>query len=179
MRLRSIAFRVFCFVFLLCIAIGVLMIRSPLYALYWHMTNGNRIHFEDCQLELPLLWWRVNTQADATEVVLKRGRIDYKFSLLTDEMHIVHNRTGVVNEQLTKEAQSRMLQELGRNTGSNAERMQISTVVGSFYCVRIHWDKESTDLFCQNATLPWHSSFLGTSFGESEAESLLATLKLR
>lgn len=177
MRLRSIVFGAFYFALLLCIAIGVMMLRSPLYALYWHVTNGSRIQFNGCQLDLPLLWWRVNTQSDATEIVLRRGRIDYQFSLLTDEMHIVHNQVGEVNEQVTREAQSRMLQEFSRRPGTNVERIQISTVLGSFYCVRIHWAKEDTDLFCQNASLPWHTSFIGRSFVESEAESILASLK--
>ena len=174
--LAAVAFSV---VVLIAGCIGGMMLQYPVRAATWHCIHGNEVMVGNRQLTLPLLWWR-GKDIGSGSIVLRRGRIDSRLAFATSELTLTKLKdVKAVTDADGILGQNALLADLNRGRSKQtAFPLIVASPAGRIYCVKDLSIPNFSFLFCLPTGARWNFVFgPGTAKEESEAESMLATLK--
>jgi hypothetical protein len=155
------------------------MVQYPVRAMLWHCTHEKCINLGGVSLELPLLWWR-GKDGEGGTIVLRRAGIDDRLGFMTGDLSLIPFRSGraIRDDEDAQRLQIWWIKNLNGKSGQAVVPIVITAPAGKIFCGRDRAIPEFSSLYCFSSKTPWKMFFgPGSTQEESEAESILATLK--
>jgi hypothetical protein len=168
-----------CLLFLGALAIGGAMVQYPIRTVFWHFTHEKYINLGNARLSLPLLWWR-DKDEEGGIIVLKHAKIDVRLTFMPSELNLIplKSEAPIRDDEDAERVQSRWIKSINGNGPQNVIPIVITAPAGKIFCGRDRAIPELSSLYCFSSKAPWRMFFgSGSIQEESEAESILATLK--
>jgi hypothetical protein len=161
------------------VSLTILMMRSQIRAVFWHLGHGNEVVVGQGKMILPLVWWQGKGYHDnkgAYIIVLNRAAFG---GLSLDSVQIVPLGTsGVGQGSIGVEMwQEDMRKKLSGSSKNSVNALVISAQTHRFYCVRDYSSSQFSTLICRAPSLPWSFVYDGSARGEREAKLLLSSFK--
>ena len=154
------------------------MVQYPVRAVLWHCTHEKYVNLGNARLTLPLLWWRGKDEDGM--IALRHARIDSGLAFMPSELHLVPLRpeATIRDDEDAERVQSRWIKGLNGKSRQTVVPIVIIAPAGKIFCGRDRAIPELSALYCFSSKTPWKMFFgSGSIKEESEAESILATLK--